>query len=155
MTREPTLRAEAAVADGLHACSSPGPRQRGVLGVMEFLSPQVRPPDPVAKVLTALAGQVGQFLERERAEAALAASEREMRQILTTAHDAFVAMDGEGVITDWNPQAEATFGWSREEALGRDLADTIIPETYRERTGKGWSGSWPPATARSSAGGSS
>jgi diguanylate cyclase (GGDEF)-like protein/PAS domain S-box-containing protein len=37
-----------------------------------------------------------------------------------------------GFITDWNPQAEATFGWSREEAVGRVLSDTIIPPRYRE-----------------------
>jgi two-component system sensor histidine kinase/response regulator len=133
------MRAEAALADGLHACFLlPVPGDADVLAVMEFLSHEVRPPDPaLLQMLTALAGQVGQFLERERAEAALAASERQTRQILETAHDAFVAMDSEGLITDWNPQADAAFGWSREEALGRDLADTIIPEGYRHRHRRG------------------
>ena len=46
-------------------------------------------------------------------------------------------MDSTGVITDWNPQAEATFGWSRDEALGRDLAETIIPERHREAHQRG------------------
>jgi PAS domain S-box-containing protein len=68
-----------------------------------------------------------------RVEPALAVSERQTRKILTTAHDAFVAMDRNGVITDWNPRAEVAFGWPREQALGRDLAETIIPERYRER----------------------
>jgi two-component system sensor histidine kinase/response regulator len=133
------LRVEEAIADGLHACFLlPVPGSSGVLAVMEFLSHEVRPPDPsLLQMLTTLAGQVGQFLERERAETALAASERETRQILTAAHDAFVAMDSDGVITDWNPQAEATFGWPREEALGRDLADTFIPESYREAHRRG------------------
>jgi len=54
------------------------------------------------------------------------------RAILDTAHEAFVAMDAGGFIIDWNPQAQATFGWSRDEAVGRVLADTIIPERYRE-----------------------
>ncbi len=40
-------------------------------------------------------------------------------------------MDAGGFITDWNPQAEATFGWSREEAVGRVLSDAIIPLRYR------------------------
>ena len=39
-------------------------------------------------------------------------------------------MDAGGFITDWNPQAEATFGWSRQEAIGRVLAETIIPERF-------------------------
>ena len=125
---------EPAVADGLHACLLlPVPGNAGVIAVMEFLSPEVRPTDPdLLRRLTTLAGQVGQSFERKRAEAALAASERETRQILATAHDAFVAMDSDGLITDWNPQAQAAFGWSREQALGRDLADTIIPERFRD-----------------------
>ena len=39
-------------------------------------------------------------------------------------------MDAGGFITDWNPQAEVTFGWSRQEAVGRVLAETIIPERF-------------------------
>ena len=70
--------------------------------------------------------------DRKRVEAALSASERQTHQILETAYDAFVAIDAGGLITDWNPQAEAMFGWSRGEALGRDLAETIIPAGQRE-----------------------
>jgi diguanylate cyclase (GGDEF)-like protein/PAS domain S-box-containing protein len=70
--------------------------------------------------------------ERKRAELALAASERQTRQILQTAHDAFVAIDAYGVIIDWNPKAHVMFGWSREEALGRELAAMIIPPADRD-----------------------
>ncbi len=70
--------------------------------------------------------------ERKRAEEALRASEEHFRQIVSTAHDAFVAIDASGVITDWNPQAERTFGWSKQEAVGQSLAATIIPLRYRE-----------------------
>ena len=63
--------------------------------------------------------------------------ERQTRQILETAHDAFVSIDEHGVITDWNPQAQATFGWSREEAVGRDLGDTIVPAAHREAHRRG------------------
>jgi PAS domain S-box-containing protein len=41
-------------------------------------------------------------------------------------------MDAGGFVVDWNRQAEGTFGWSREEAVGRVLSDTIIPPRYRE-----------------------
>ena len=44
--------------------------------------------------------------------------------ILDTALDAVVGMDAQGLITEWNPQAEVTFGWSRDEALGRRLSAT-------------------------------
>ncbi|HVF80151.1 MAG TPA: EAL domain-containing protein [Solirubrobacteraceae bacterium] len=70
--------------------------------------------------------------ERKEAESALATSERQTRQIIETAHDAFVAIDAQGLITDWNPTAQDTFGWSRHEALGRELAQMIIPERYRD-----------------------
>ena len=65
-------------------------------------------------------------------EFALAASERRMREIIHTAHDAFISMDAAGVITEWNPQAELTFGWRRDEALGRELAGLIVPEDARD-----------------------
>ena len=32
----------------------------------------------------------------------------------------------------WNAQAEATFGWTRDEAIGRNLAETIIPPAFRD-----------------------
>jgi PAS domain S-box-containing protein len=56
----------------------------------------------------------------------------ELRSIIDTAHEAFVSIDEEGSITHWNPEAERTFGWAREEVLGRGLAETIIPEHSRE-----------------------
>ena len=71
--------------------------------------------------------------DRKAVEAALEASERNTRLILETAHDAFVAFDEHGVITGWNPQAEKSFGWSRDEVLGRDLVPILIPLARRGR----------------------
>jgi PAS domain S-box-containing protein len=68
---------------------------------------------------------------RKAVEKALEASERQTRQILETAHEAFLAMDAGGLITDWNPQAQATFGWSRGEIVGRPLSQTIVPAAHR------------------------
>jgi diguanylate cyclase (GGDEF)-like protein/PAS domain S-box-containing protein len=64
-------------------------------------------------------------------------SERRTRKILEAAHDAFIAIDGDGRITDWNPQATALFGWSLKEAWGRDLVDLIIPEGERDAQRRG------------------
>jgi PAS domain S-box-containing protein len=74
---------------------------------------------------------------RREALAQVAASEARAHLILDTAHDAFIGMDENSVITTWNAQAERTFGWTREEVMGRNLADTIIPPTYREAHNKG------------------
>ncbi|WP_052452102.1 sensor domain-containing protein [Noviherbaspirillum autotrophicum] len=53
------------------------------------------------------------------------------RLILDNALDAFIAIDQQSQILDWSVQAEKTFGWSKQEVLGRPLADTIIPQRYR------------------------
>jgi PAS domain S-box-containing protein len=70
--------------------------------------------------------------ELQRADRALRESEQRTSAIIETARDAFVAIDAAGFITGWNRQAEMTFGWNRSEVLGRSLAETIIPPSYRE-----------------------
>ena len=76
---------------------------------------------------------------RKQAEAALLevkeaaeAEEQRTRLIVDSAYDAYVAMDAGGRIIDWNRQAEATFGWQRQEVLGRPLHEVIIPLGYRD-----------------------
>lgn len=62
---------------------------------------------------------------RRQAELAQARDEARMRGILRNAPDAFIATDETGRITEWNAQAERTFGWSRAEAERRTLASLI------------------------------
>jgi len=68
-----------------------------------------------------------------RTEAALRASEALKTAILQTALDAIVTIDGGGRILDFNPAAERIFGYTREEALGEEMAQVIIPPHLRER----------------------
>ncbi|MFA9218706.1 MAG: response regulator [Sphingomonadaceae bacterium] len=58
-------------------------------------------------------------------------SQAKLQTIVDTALDAVVRMDLEGRIVGWNRQAEKIFGWSRAEALGQMLDQTIIPARYR------------------------
>ena len=53
------------------------------------------------------------------------------RLIIETALDAVVTMNSQGLVTSWNTQAEIIFGWSPAEAIGRRMADMIIPEQHR------------------------
>ena len=64
--------------------------------------------------------------------AALAASEAHTRLIIDTALDAVVTMDAEGRVCGWSTQAEKIFGWTRDEAMGRTVAELIIPGRHRE-----------------------
>ncbi len=71
--------------------------------------------------------------ERKNAEEALLESEEMARGIIETALDAFIQMDEDGRVIGWNPQAEALFGWSRDEVIGKALGDLIVPERLRAR----------------------
>ncbi|HWW69057.1 MAG TPA: ATP-binding protein, partial [Duganella sp.] len=70
---------------------------------------------------------------RELTESMLIAGESEakLQTIVDTALDAVVRTNPEGSIVGWNTQAERVFGWSRGEALGRELDQTIIPPRFR------------------------
>jgi len=82
-------------------------------------------------------GMAIDITERKRSEEALRDSERRTRLILDTAYEAFISMDVEGRIVDWNAEAERIFGWTRDEAATRLLAETIIPERYRAAHARG------------------
>ncbi len=53
--------------------------------------------------------------------------------IFEVALDGIISMDHRGAVTELNPAAETIFGYSRAEALGKPLADLIIPPSLRER----------------------
>jgi two-component system sensor histidine kinase/response regulator len=58
--------------------------------------------------------------------------------IVQTALDAVVGMGADGRINSWNSQAEQMFGYSAREALGRLMAETIIPERFRAQHAAGF-----------------
>jgi two-component system, sensor histidine kinase and response regulator len=68
----------------------------------------------------------------DRRFSVLESSEERLRLIINTAMDAVITMNAEGLITNWNSEAEKTFGWSSQEALGRRLSEMIMPQRYRE-----------------------
>lgn len=69
--------------------------------------------------------------ELEQALIAVQANERRIATIIEAAQDAYVGMDLRGSVTDWNSQAERMFGWRRDEALGRQLTDLVVPARLR------------------------
>jgi PAS domain S-box-containing protein len=78
-------------------------------------------------------------LERRVAErtAELQLAYQSARAIADTAFDGVIVMDGQGLITQFNPAAERIFGVRADGVIGRALADTLIPPPMREshRTG--------------------
>jgi diguanylate cyclase (GGDEF)-like protein/PAS domain S-box-containing protein len=103
-----------------------------VVAVLEFFAHEsLEPNEPLLEVMAHIGTQLGRVVERSRGRQALRASEEQVRQVIHTANDAFVAIDATGRITEWNHQAELHFGWRREEVLGRLLTETIIPPVHR------------------------
>jgi PAS domain S-box-containing protein len=59
------------------------------------------------------------------------------KAVLSTASDAIIAADKEGIIRFWNPGAERIFGYATDGAIGQSL-DIIIPERLRKRHWDGY-----------------
>ncbi|MFN8621158.1 MAG: ATP-binding protein [Chloroflexota bacterium] len=101
-------------------------------GLIELFSRQRRAFDPdELERLDGYAEVLGQFIERVQAEATANEAQRLVRTMIGSALDAIVVMDGRGTIQAWNPQATAIFGWTEAEAVGRSLADLIVPAGLR------------------------
>lgn len=52
--------------------------------------------------------------------------------LVDSASDAYVSIDASGVVTHWNLRAVELFGWERDEALGEQLSELIIPPEFRD-----------------------
>src|SRR5438067_1222009 len=59
------------------------------------------------------------------------------RGILDTALDCVITIGGDGRVLEFNPAAERVFGFSRQEAVGKELAELIIPVRMREQHRRG------------------
>jgi PAS domain S-box-containing protein/diguanylate cyclase (GGDEF)-like protein len=68
---------------------------------------------------------------RRAAETALATSEARNRAIIDTALDCIITIDAAGRVLEFNPASERTFGYARNEVLGKELAELIVPPAQR------------------------
>jgi PAS domain S-box-containing protein len=72
-------------------------------------------------------------IERQRIRyEILLEGERSTRLIIENSLQAFLAMDQNGIILDWNLRAEGLFGWSRHEAIGKSIRELIRPSPTRD-----------------------
>lgn len=115
-----------------------------VRGVLEFIRPldrevaasqSARQFGLMLTLIMASVGLIGLtmiYLHVQRSAASLIVSEASARAVFEVALDCFITMDHEGKILDFNPAAEETFGYSREEIIGRSLSEVLIPAEMRE-----------------------
>ncbi len=73
----------------------------------------------------------------EEAFRELKISEEKFKVITQNAIEAIITMDENGKITMWNPSATKMFGYTEEEAIGKDLHLLIVPEKYRDAARRG------------------
>lgn len=137
---DPALpRAAAARRDGLRgACAVPIKVDGALTSVLALFSGSVEKEDPgTLSALDTLASQIGQALARERALEALRESEARKAAVLETALDAVVTIDHRGRILEFNPAAERIFGYAKQEAIGKEMAELLIPSSLRDAHRRG------------------
>jgi len=107
-----------------------------VFGVLGLFSCEVIS-EPVRQTLESVCNGLAASIARKQAVAALQASETRTRAIVESALDAVITMDEWGIITGWNSQAAAIFGYQEREISGKLLSDTILPPRYRDAHSNG------------------
>lgn len=70
--------------------------------------------------------------QRSLFEGHLQQSERRAQLVLENALDAIINIDMQGVIVEWNHAAVQMFGYTRDEVLGLNLGDVIVPPAHRQ-----------------------
>jgi PAS domain S-box-containing protein len=88
----------------------------------------------LSRDLTELKGQQQELIERIEAQRA---AEAYYAVIVETALDAIVVIDEAGIVVDFNPAAVSIFGYRRDEAMGSQISDLIIPPALRSAHASG------------------
>ena len=134
-------RAVGATLAGLRsAFAFPVHSARGALGAIElFASCVCEPDEELLGTMASLGSQLGQLIERARAEREVRESNERRRAMLEAALDCVITVDQRGRVVEFNPAAERTFGYRRAEALGREMAELIVPPALRARHLAGFS----------------
>lgn len=108
------------------------------LGVIEFFTRRVRKADAdLLEMMGTVCGQVGQFLERRRAETELRESERRFRTLADHAPVGIFQTDAAGNCLLVNERWSAMAGMTPEQARGQGWANALHPKD-RERVTREW-----------------
>lgn len=76
-----------------------------------------------------LYGIIRDITEIQESEEQLKSSEQKTHLIMNASLDSIIWIENTGKITFWNPQAVKSFGWTAEEAIGKNLIELIAPKS--------------------------
>jgi PAS domain S-box-containing protein len=128
LAEEPTLPMGGfAAASGLHgAFAIPLRNGPEVIGVMAFYSEEIRHAnDDHLSMLSALGGQIGQFMERKRVEQGLRDSEERYRSVIAALDEGIVLVDADGNVLATNASCERIMARSSADMAWRPSAETF------------------------------
>lgn len=120
----------------LVSLDGPSGRHYGIVSVDEPAS-GLRPDDEQLEVLRAVAAHAALAIESAERLAELQAVIARQRAVIGSSLDCVIAIDQSGRVLEFNPAAERTFGFSTQDALGRELAELIVPPEAREKHRRG------------------
>ena len=129
-------RAPIAEREGLHAALGfPILLGGEVLGVIEFFSREIRPPDQeLLNLLATIGSQIGQFIERKRGEEALRESEAKIRRLVDANIIGIFIWDFDGRILEANEAFLHIVGYDHEDLVaGRIRWADLTPPEWRDR----------------------
>src|SRR5438034_7069806 len=132
LAKDPSPRSAAAVAAGLHGIVGfPVRSGRRVVGMISLHTWAARDlDDGLVAVMNDVGSQIGEFVERKRAEVALQESEKRMRSVLDNVSDGLATIDQSGIIESANPAVSKLFGYTEQELMG-ESASILIATTHR------------------------
>ena len=128
-------RASIAAKEGLHAAFGfPITIQHEVVGVIEFFSHEIQPPDEdLLRMMATIGSQLGQFIVRKQMEESLAEERNLLRTLIDTLPDAIYIKDTESRFVLANVGVARLMGAARPEDLyGKKDSDFYPPKLARQ-----------------------
>ena len=95
-----------------------------------------RPIDPGERqLLEMLSDYLAVAIRNSRLYGEVAETKQYLEQLIVSAGDAIISVDGEGQIRSWNPAADRIFGFTSDQAIGQPFANLLPQEPYRAARG--------------------
>lgn len=113
--------------DGLHgAFGFPILLDKRFIGVMEFISNEIRPPDPeLLDMMRGIGAQIGQYIGRKHAEEELQYQFDLTKTLADNSPSVLLMVDEYGMVTFANPALEHVLGYSTQTMLGMNLHERL------------------------------